>query len=455
MTRPLPHWFDEAKVGVFIHWGVYSVPAFGSEWYWWDLDGDIAVPDKEARAVRAFHNKTYHNLQYTDFAPLFRAELFDATQWADMFRKAGIKYVVLTSKHHEGFANWCSAEAWNWNACDVGPKRDLVGELTDAVRAAGLRMGLYHSIFEWFHPLWLADKAANLTTSRYVDEVYLPQAKDLNMKYKPDLIWSDGDWEANSSFWKSPELLAWLYNDSPNKNDVIVNDRWGSDNPPIGSGHHFGGYFSGGDRQQASSKMLTHKWENAFTIDSLSWGYARNDNLSIYLNISTILYELVSTVAYGGNVLINIGPAKDGTIPTIFQERLQELGLWLEVNGEAIYGTKMWREHNDTAYHGIGHGVFYTAKYSQNSELHDGGALYAIMLDWPANNSLHLRMPEPADSAAYSDRVVKIQLLGLDQLIVWRWSRNSTGIILTLPTLTVAQLPSLLGPWVFRIEGVK
>ena len=142
-------------------------------------------------------------------------------------------------------------------------QRDLVGDLSASVRKAGLHMGLYHSIFEWFHPLYLADKANNYTTSRYVDEVYLPQAKEINTLYKPDLIWSDGDWEANSSYWKSPELLAWLYNDAPNKDTVVVNDRWGSDNPPIGSGKHFGGYFSGGDRQQASAAMLTHKWEES------------------------------------------------------------------------------------------------------------------------------------------------------------------------------------------------
>jgi alpha-L-fucosidase len=175
MKRPLPTWFDQAKVGVFIHWGVYSVPSFGSEWYWWDLDGDIAKPDAEARAVRAFHNRTYHDLSYQDFAPMFKAELFDPAEWASLLKQAGVKYVVLTSKHHEGFTNWCSPQAWNWNSCDIGPRRDLVGDLTLAIRAAGLHMGLYHSIFEWFHPLWLADKANNFTTSRYVDEVFLPQ----------------------------------------------------------------------------------------------------------------------------------------------------------------------------------------------------------------------------------------------------------------------------------------
>lgn len=111
-----------------------------------------------------------------------------------------------------------------------------------------------------------------MRTSRYVDEVYLPQAKELNTRYSPDLIWSDGDWDANSSYWKSPEFLAWLYNEAPNRDTVIVNDRWGNDNPKIGSGKHFGGYFSGGDRQQANPTMLKHKWENAFTIDAATWG---------------------------------------------------------------------------------------------------------------------------------------------------------------------------------------
>jgi alpha-L-fucosidase len=231
-----------------------------------------------------------------------------------------------------------------------------------------------------------------------------------------------------------------------------VNDRWGSDNPPIGSGRHFGGYFSGGDRQQASAKMLQHKWENAFTIDSLSWGYARNDNLSIYLNITTILYEVVSTVAYGGNILINIGPTHDGRIPTIFQERLSQLGAWLSVNGEAIYETSVWREHNDTALHGVEHGVYYTVRFGRHWKLYDGGALFAIALEWPESNSLHLAVPEPVDS---SHGAVNATLLGSDVVIAVKRNRHTTGITLTIPPLSVSQLPSLEGPWVFRIEGVE
>lgn len=193
-------------------WGTTGGAA--GEWYWWRLRGGEGYGPtgcggklggamgtcKPNPAYEEFHNKTFGaDFKYSEFGPMFTAELFDPEAWAALFAASGIKYVVLTSKHHEGWTNWCSKEAWNWNACDNGPHRDLVGELSQSVRAAGMHMGLYHSIFEFYHPLYLEDKANNFTTSRYVDEVYIPQSKELNQLYKPDLIWSDGDWEANSS----------------------------------------------------------------------------------------------------------------------------------------------------------------------------------------------------------------------------------------------------------------
>ena len=173
MTRPLPSWYDEAKVGIFIHWGVYSVPSFNihnmskaikdgyaAEWYWWYLHG---LPTEE---VIAFHNETYgRDFTYEEFGPMFKAEMWEPEQWAELFQASGAEYVVLTAKHHEGWCNWCSAEAFGWNSCDNGPHRDLVGEMTDAVRAKGLHMGLYHSIFEWYHPLYLEDKANGMRYS--------------------------------------------------------------------------------------------------------------------------------------------------------------------------------------------------------------------------------------------------------------------------------------------------
>jgi alpha-L-fucosidase len=221
---------------------------------------------------------------------------------------------------------------------------------------------------------------------------------------------------------------------------VIVNDRWGSDNPPIASGKHFGGYFSGGDRQQASPTMLVHKWENAFTIDSLSWGFARNDGVDLYLNMSAILYEIVSTVAYGGNALINIGPNADGTIAVIFQERLTQLGAWLDVNGDAIYGTRMWREQNDTATHGMTHGVYYTTK---------GSDVFAITMAWPAKGVLSLQVPKPTASATAT-------MLGLTAPIECKPTQGvgQPGLTLVIPPLDVTELSSLTGPWVFKLSGV-
>ena len=387
--------------------------------------------------VQAFHNKTYGpDFAYEQFAPRFTAELFEPDEWAALFARAGVKYVVLTSKHHEGFTNWCSAESWNWNACDIGPKRDLVGALTKSVRAAGLRMGLYLSMYEWYHPLYVADAAANFTTSRYVDEVYWPQAKEINNLFQPDLLWSDGD-VGDSRWWRSTDLLAWLYNEAPNRESIVVNDRWGTDNPPIESGKHFGGYFSGADRQRAGSQMLGHKWESAFTIDSANWGFARNDNLDKFLNITTILSNVVSTVAYGGNVLVNIGPTHDGQISPIFQDRLTQMGAWLEVNGAAIYATKPWRVQNDTALNGVEHGVYYTAK---------GSTVYAIALGWPAGNVLTLH--EPLHSAS-----TRVEMLGCDKPMSWKGT--GAGLEITVPPLAPTELPSLHGPWVFALTGVR
>jgi|ERR1712130_149041 len=299
-------------------------------------------------------------------------------------------------------------------------------------------MGLYHSIFEWFHPLYLQDKANHFATSRYVDEVYLPEAREINNKYKPDLIWSDGDWEAPSTFWKSTEFLAWLYNDAPNKDKVIVNDRWGNDNPPIGSGRHHGGYFSGGDRQQAGTSLLKHKWENCFTIDSSTWGYSRASNFNKYLNITTILYEVVSTVAYGGNILINVGPTHDGRIATIFQERLLQMGAWLDINGEAIYESKKWREQNDTAHHGVEYGVYYTTK---------GNSVYAFSLNWPTGNRLVLTQPKTSTTTT-------VTMLGSSKNMTWK-AGSSGGMVITIPPMAPNELPSYQGPWVFKLNGVS
>ncbi|PWU02447.1 MAG: alpha-L-fucosidase, partial [Bacteroidetes bacterium] len=226
--REVPEWYRDAKFGIFIHWGVYSVPAWTpkgnySEWYqyWLNKKGFNG-------AVVDYHNKKFgENTSYYQLAPQFKAELYNPDEWAKLIEQSGAKYVVLTSKHHDGFALWPSKQAsqtWGfpWNAAEVGPHRDLLGDLFKAIRKTSVHAGMYYSLYEWFNPLWLNDKP------RYVAEHMWPQMKDLINTYQPDVFWTDGEWEGPAELWKSQQFLAWLYNDSPVKDKIVVNDRWGS-----------------------------------------------------------------------------------------------------------------------------------------------------------------------------------------------------------------------------------
>lgn len=162
-ARPLPDWFDDVKIGIFLHWGVYSVPSFGSEWFWQNWRG------ANSSDYEAFMVKNYKpGFTYQEFAPQFTAEHFNASEWVEIFKKSGAKYLVLTSKHHEGFTLWPSTFTYSWNSVEMGPHRDLVGELADAVRAnSTIKFGLYYSLFEWFNPLYLRDKLELFFENRY------------------------------------------------------------------------------------------------------------------------------------------------------------------------------------------------------------------------------------------------------------------------------------------------
>jgi alpha-L-fucosidase len=340
--RPTPAWFTDAKFGIFIHWGVYSVPAYApvipgklayAEWYW---NAMVRGKDTKANAVQQgtweYHRRMYGaDYDYKDFAPLFRAELFDPDHWASVFERSGAKYVVLTSKHHEGFTlgpNQQASATWGrpWNAVEIGPKRDLLGDLTQAVRRRNLKMGIYYSLYEWFNPLWLSDKP------RYVREHMTPQFKDVVMRYRPSIIFSDGEWDLPSADWRSPELLAWLFNESPVKEEVVINDRWGKD-----SRHKHGGYWT--TEYTPGMSGMDHPWEESRGM-GFSYGYNRAERLEHYHTGRQLVVMLVDLVSRGGNLLLDIGPDADGTIPVIMEQRLIEIGSWLKVNGEAIYGTK-------------------------------------------------------------------------------------------------------------------
>lgn len=316
---------------MFIHWGVYSVPAFApkgeyAEWYW-ERIGKPGKPDpasKDAqirRETRAFHERVYgRDFPYFDFAPQFRAEMFDAQQWARILKDSGAKYVVLVSKHHDGFALWPSREAdssWGraWNSVAIGPKRDLVGELTHAVRGQGLEMGFYFSLYEWFNPLWLSGDV-----DAYVERHLFPQFKDLVTRYSPTIIFSDGEWDLPSEKWRAPQLLAWLFNDSPVAAKVVANDRWGGE-----SRHRHGGYYT--TEYGAGLPGATHAWEENRGLGH-SYGFNRNESIEDYATGERLLLTLIDTVSRGGNLLLNIGPTADGRIPVVMQDRLAYLGRW-------------------------------------------------------------------------------------------------------------------------------
>jgi alpha-L-fucosidase len=422
--RPTPPWFDDAKFGIFIHWGVYSVPAFAdphsqigetyAEWYWNHMQNKDGP-------TWAFHVKHYGGqLQYQDFVSQFKAELYDPNQWADLFQRAGARYVVLTSKHHEGFCLWPCPASWNWNAVDVGPHRDLAGDLSKAVVARGLKMGFYYSLYEWYNPLYLHDG------DRYVTDHMIPQMKDLVERYHPSLLWTDGEWEKPSSFWKSTDFLAWLFNESSVRDEIAVNDRWGKETRETDGGFYTSEYA--GFTKSGVSLGAAHKWEECQGMGK-SFGYNRVEGVDDYKSASNLIHLLVDTVAKGGNLLLDIGPTADGRIPVIMQERLAQMGAWLKVNGEAIYGARPWRESAEG-------NVKYTSK---------DGAVYAIAESWPGPD-LALAAPQPQTGAT-------VTLLGSTQSIRWRESGEKMHI--EVPESARAPLGASSEGYTFKLSGVK
>lgn len=334
-TRPTPEWWQDAKFGIFIHWGVYSVPAFTpkgryAEWY----QNSLVQNDPDGK-IKAFHEANFPGKDYYQLADQFTATLFNPDSWAQLFESAGARYVVLTSKHHDGFCLWPSAEAnstwgFGWNSVERGPKRDLVGELTAALRKTDVRPGLYYSLYEWYNPLWKLDKP------RYASQHMIPQLNDLVYRYQPDVIWADGDWDASPEVWQSKEWLSWLYNESPIKDKVVVNDRWGS-----GVRFKHAGIYT--PEYQPDMDFEGHDWEESRGM-GYSYGYNRYEDAWDYNSSQTLILHLIDKVSRGGNFLLDIGPDAYGQIPPIMQERLLDIGQWLSINGEAIYNTRRWRQ---------------------------------------------------------------------------------------------------------------
>ena len=327
--RPYPQWFSDARLGIFVHWGLYSVPAYASkegygEWFYRGL----MTGDRQRRRIMGLYADTTLPVreQYAQLTQYWHGELWHPEEWAHLFREAGAKYVVLVTKHHDGYCLWDSPQQPEWNSTVSGPHRNIVEELTDAVRHEGLRMGFYYSLPEWNNQRHIWMESPDDSIGDYVDNYMVPQFKELVSRYRPDLVFADGDWQNTAQQFRSEELISWYYNTvGP---DAIVNDRWGK-----GTQHGFKTpeYSAGIDESDVP-------WAECRGIGR-SFGFNRNEDIRNFLTDAQLVRHLCELVADGGGLTLNVGPMADGTIPFIQQERLLNLGRWMKVNGEAIYGS--------------------------------------------------------------------------------------------------------------------
>ena len=453
--RPVPEWYRDAKFGIFIHWGVYAVPGWCekgkyAEWYQNGLQ-------KDDTSRQQYHRINFGERSYYDLAKDFHAELFKPDDWAKLFERSGAKYIVLTSKHHDGYCLWPSMnanETWGfpWNSMSVGPQRDLIGELFEAVRKTDVHPGLYYSLYEWFNPLYHQDKRV------YVDNHVWPQMRELVNMYRPDVFWTDGDWEVRDTVWRSQQFLAWLYNESPVKDRVVTFDRWGID-----VRFHHGQVYT--PEYEPDKDFENHYFEESRGM-GYSYGYNREEDAWDYTSTQALVLSLIDKVSRGGNLLLDIGPDAHGKIPPIMQERLLQMGEWLSLNGEAIYGTSRWtkpcqwsetgrrdyvppkdnpnmewRTSGDvmlklTVDPDSGYGVkelFFTAKPSEN-------ALFAILPAYPDNRTVRIRDFSMSGKSSCT-------LISTGESLPWKQSDKDVEI--TLPEYHPNRMKA---PWAWAIK---
>jgi alpha-L-fucosidase len=446
-----PAWYEDAKFGIFIHWGLYSVPAFANEWY----SRNMYEPGS---AEFRHHVATYGpqgKFGYKDFIPMFKAERFDARAWARLFREAGAKYVVPVAEHHDGFPMYDS-RLTDWCAGKMGPKRDLFGELATAVRAEGLHLGAssHRAEHDWFfdggrqfdsdvndprYAAFYGPAHLRLVKPGYEDKVYedwtfvspeflddwLARAAEIVEKYHPDLVYFDW-WINQPSFRKSlAEFAAFYYNQGAQRGTgAVINYKYDA----------FEEHSATLDveRGQLSDIRPMH-WQTDTSISNVSWGYVEGDT---FKSPEFIVHLLADVVSKNGNLLLNIGPRPDGTIPEPAQQVLRDVGAWLAVNGEAIYGTRPWTRYGEgpTVVEG---GAFhekdakpYTAEDFRFTT--KGDSLYAIELGWPQDGKVTIR--SLGSDALQGQTIQSIVLLGSDAKTKIEWRQNGDGLRVQLPT---------------------
>ena len=411
-------WWRDATFGMFIHWGAYAVPAgsyngkeYGRIGEWIMHSANIPIPE------------------YEKFVQQFNPTQFNAKEWVAVAKKAGIKYIVITSKHHDGFSIWDS-KVTNYDIMDASPfKRDILKELSDACKEANIKMCFYHSIMDWHHPDAESKKdythqhSANPNFAKYREEYLKPQLKELIEKYDPAVLWFDGEWIPEWTEDQGKDLYNYLRNLKP---DLIINNRVGKGRAGMQGMNKYqdaAGDF-GTPEQEILEGTSDTDWESCMTMND-TWGFKKNDNN--WKSSETLIHNLVDIAAKGGNYLLNVGPTAEGLIPAPSVDRLKDMGNWLKINGEAIYATKSLKKFKE------GDNVKYTVS-------NDGKYIYAIVTK-KADGPVVLKNISAAPGT-------KVKMLGVKQVIHHEHDEKAGTLTLNWPK----QLPCEHA-WVFKIEG--
>ena len=425
--HPVPDWFHDAKLGIFVHWGAYSMPGWAvrtegsqfeqaaakgweyafahnpyAEWY-------LNTLSIEGSPTREHHAATYgEGFSYDGFAPMFNAAMrgWDPDAWASLFAASGARYVVPGTKHHDGFLMWPSKhpnpfkEAWH-------AERDLIGELASTVRAQGMRYGLYYSGgLDWTFqglpirsiPEMLAAIPQREDYARYADAHW----RELIERYEPAILWNDIGYPGAAGV---ERLFADYYNRMP---DGLVNNRFDFRGTMSGTAHC--DYIT--PEYSTLAEISERTWEACRGIGH-SFGYNRNETTADYMTGAAIIHLLADIVSKNGNLLLNVGPTSSGEIPWAQKMCLLELGAWLRTNGDAIYGTRPWRVASAETADGI------DVRFTRKSD-----ALYAIVLRMPYGVSVTIPGIALRDDAS-------VELLGYRAPLAWR--REGDGVAVELP----------------------
>lgn len=439
-----PDWFRDAKFGIFIHWGVYSVPAFGSEWYprWMYTDSLVW-----GHNYYKHHVETYgppDKFGYKDFIPMFKAEKFHADQWVDLFIKSGAKYIVPVAEHHDGFAMYKTALS-KWNAAEMGPKRDIIGELAEASRKRNLVFGLSsHRIEHWwfmgngtltssdvndssyfdfygpakvFNPWDKNDKVPPLTPEFMND--WLLRTTELVDKYKPQLVWFDWWIEQPVMEPYRKSFASYYYNKGLEWNKGVVLNYKNDAFPKEAAVY---------DIERGSSKATKKQpWQTDTSIGKKSWGYIEGEENKTPNELIDVLIDIVSK---NGNMLLNIGPKADGTITPGQQSVLLAMGKWLTTNGEGIYGSRPWKVDGEGPTENLDeHIQFNEYKFKGYTEkdirfTSKGEDVYAFTLDVPKERITIKVLSEKSGNG----KIANVSLVGSTEKV--KWSQKGDALII-------------------------